>query len=155
MDPCNIQDHLLPIWPHEPEPFNLSAADLDLDGAVDRSRRGPVHARRVAAMPLRRQEDVADLGEQLGLDPRPLEAPAHTSPAVVTVRLVPHRSDAPGWPEVGPGSPSEGSAKFRIRSGTELPPGDESPERQESLAHEAEPVLGLMPRSALKKSSVA
>lgn len=94
-------------------------------------------------MPLRRQEDVADLGEQLGLDPRPLEAPAHTSPAVVTVRLVPHRSDAPGRPEVGPGSPSEGSAKFRIRSGTELPPGDESLERQEGFYNIVRGALAL------------
>ena len=77
-----------------------------------------------------RQQDVTDLGEQLGLDPRPLETPAHSYSTPITARLVVPHSGAPGRLEVRPGSASEGSTRIRIRSGAEPPPGDESLEGQ-------------------------
>jgi hypothetical protein len=61
-------------------------------------------------MSLERQQDVTDLGEQLGLDPRPLESPGHPrSPpfrrcsSFITVTL-------PGglkWPKISVGRVNE------------------------------------------------
>jgi hypothetical protein len=56
----------------------------------------------------------------------PIRSPAHHQRSYVENQ----GATVENQPEVGPGSPSEGSAKFRIRSGTELPPGDRTPPRR-------------------------